>query len=263
MPELPEVEAWRRLAERTVVGRRIERVTVNEDTIVLEDRPRRIARALKGARITAAERRGKHLWLETDRRPWPLFHFGMSGSFRVYDTAAERPSHLKVELVTEEGRRLGYRNLRRLGRVRLRDEPRDEPPISELGFDPVHDLPGPAAFRELLARRKTPIKALLLNQTVFAGVGNWIADEVLYQARIRPDRTAADLRPEQAEALRRSLRTVIRKACEVEADSSRFPRTWLFHVRWGKAHARTRRGEPIRYDTIGGRTTAWVPKVQR
>jgi formamidopyrimidine-DNA glycosylase len=105
---------------------------------------------------------------------------------------------------------------------------------------------------------------VLLDQGFLAGVGNWIADEVLYQARLDPRRISSELTVSEIQRLRTKIRSVIRKAVAVDADSSRFPRTWLFHRRWGKdPEAHTIRGEKIRHTTIGGRTTAWVPGVQR
>jgi formamidopyrimidine-DNA glycosylase len=154
-------------------------------------------------------------------------------------------------------------NARRLGRIRLLQDPESEPPIAGLGFDPLLDLPSTPTIGGILSRRTAPIKAVLLDQSVFAGVGNWIADEVLYQAGIDPRRRAHTLPPEQVARLRAALRRVIHRAVAVDADSDRFPRTWLFHHRWGKtAGARTARGQ-IAFHTIGGRTTAWVPAVQR
>jgi formamidopyrimidine-DNA glycosylase len=153
---------------------------------------------------------------------------------------------------------------RRLGRIRLRHDPRSEPPISLLGFDALLDLPSPARFLQLLSERGAPIKALLLDQSFAAGVGNWIADEVLYQARIAPRRRARSLSAEEGRRLRGALRRVIAVAVGAGSESDRFPRSWLFHHRWGRrAGATTARGERIHHDTIGGRTTAWVPTVQR
>ena len=85
MPELPEVESARRRAERALGGRRIVAVATVHDPIVYEGvSPRRFARALRGRRVVAVRRKGKHLWMELDERPWPLFHFGMTGSFEIY-----------------------------------------------------------------------------------------------------------------------------------------------------------------------------------
>lgn len=275
MPELPEVEHARRLLSRVAEGRRVERAGCADDPIVLADGPRRVEHALEGARIERACRHGKWLWLELDRAPHPLFHFGMTGSFRTREDAplvlkggshpvdaSWPPRFTKVELVLDDGRDLAFTNMRRLGRVLLRERPREEPPISELGFDPLDDLPSPARFAALLARRRGTLKGLLLDQTFAAGVGNWVADEVLYQARIDPRRTVESLDEPEVRALRTKLGHVVRVAVDADADADRYPKGWLFHRRWAK-RTRTARGEAVVHATIAGRTTAWVPARQR
>jgi formamidopyrimidine-DNA glycosylase len=153
---------------------------------------------------------------------------------------------------------------RRFGRIRLQHEPEREPPVSRLGFDPLLAMPTASELAAALRRRRAPIKSVLLDQGLFAGVGNWIADEVLYQAGLRPQRLASQLRLEEVGRLRARLRAIVSRAVAVDNDSDRFPSTWLFHDRWGKnADARTARNERIVHDTIGGRTTAWVPSRQR
>jgi formamidopyrimidine-DNA glycosylase len=265
MPELPEVENARRRAERALAGRRIVSVATRPDPIVFAGvSPRRFAQVLRGRRVVAVRRKGKHLWMELDERPWPLFHFGMTGSFEIYRAAAERPRFWKVELLMEDETRLAMPDARRFGRIRLQHEPECEPPLADLGFDPLLDLPSATELGRLLARRRAPIKSVLLDQGLFAGVGNWIADEVLYQAGLRPQRLASELSPEEVGRLRARLRAIVKRAVAVDADSDRFPGTWLFHHRWGRnAEARTSRREQILHDTIGGRTTAWVPSRQR
>jgi formamidopyrimidine-DNA glycosylase len=104
---------------------------------------------------------------------------------------------------------------------------------------------------------------VLLDQSVFAGVGNWIADEVLYQSRLSPHRPAASLTRAEVARLRYRLQAIVRHAVDVRGDSDHFPRSWLFHHRWGRnAEARTWRSERIIHETVGGRTTAWVPTRQ-
>lgn len=277
MPELPEVERARRLVDRVAAGRRIVRVACARDPIVFEDAgPVRMRRALSGRTVRRAVRRGKHLWLELDRRPWPCFHLGMTGDFRVRGVAALRlasspaaedrawpPRFAKLRLWLDDGRELVMTNKRRLGRIRLREDPTAELPISALGFDPLLDLPPPPVFLERLSRRSGVIKAVLLDQSFAAGIGNWIADEVLYHARIDPRRRADTLSPVEMRRLRTQIKRVIETAVKVDADKTRFPRGWLFHQRWGRdPRATTIRGEPIRHTTIGGRTTAWVPSRQ-
>lgn len=279
VPELPEVEHGRRVAESIVRGRRIRRVDVDDDRIVFDGiRPIEVKRALEGRRVEAVMRRGKQLWFRLDRSPHPLFHFGMTGAFRTRtadplrlassgsrdEEGAWPPRFSKIVLTLEDGGELAMVNKRRLGRIRLRDHPEEEPPISLLGFDPLLDPPGPAAFVEALGRRTGNLKGLLLDQSFAAGVGNWIADEVLYRARIDPRRTASSLSPAEARRLRTALLGVVERAVQADARSDHFPRTWLFHRRWGKVSgARTVRGEPIEFLTVAGRTTAWVPSRQR
>ena len=275
MPELPEVEAARRTAERVAAGRRIVSVWCADDPIVLETPPARLRRALLGRRVLRVGRHGKHFWLELDRRPWLLVHFGMSGGLytpgrgvRLRSSGSRDwrvdwpPRFAKLRLTLDDGGELAIADARRLGRIRLRDDPRCEPPLSALGFDALRELPPPARFRALLTARAAPVKAVLLDQSFAAGVGNWVADEVLYQARIAPRRLARSLSPAEAGRLRGALRRVLVTAVRAGADSDRYPRGWLFHRRWDHGTA-TRRGEPIRHETIAGRTAAWVPARQR
>jgi formamidopyrimidine-DNA glycosylase len=277
LPELPEVEAARRLATRVAVGRRIIAVQCADDPIVFEGvSPQRFDRALRGRRVRAARRHGKHLWLELDHRPWPCLHFGMTGGLHAphrrgvhlmaygqrHPAEQWPPRFTKLVLRFHDGGELAYADARRLGRVRLRHDPRHEPPVSLLGFDAMRELPPFAEFRRQLRERAAPIKAVLLDQSFAAGVGNWIADEVLYQARIDPRRAARSLSDEAVRRLRDKLRRVVTTSVRVLNDSERYPRSWLFHVRWDRG-VPTARGERIRHDTIGGRTTAWVPAVQR
>ncbi len=265
MPELPEVENARRRAETALSGHRIVEVAAIPDRIVFAGvTAARFASSLRGRLVVKVHRKGKQLWMQLDERPFPLFHFGMTGSFELYREAGDRPRFWKVELLMDDGVRLAMPDARRFGRIRLQDEPEHEAPLRDLGADPLLSPLSAAQMADLLRRRHAPIKAALLDQRLFAGVGNWIADEVLYQARIRPDRPASSLGPAEVRRLRASLLSILRRAVSVDADSDRFPRTWLFHHRWGKnALARTSRGEKIIHHTIGGRTTAWVPKRQR
>ncbi len=278
MPELPEVEYGRKVAASVLQGRRIVDVHVDEDPIVVDGVAAvDVERAMRGAKVSAVGRRGKHLWLELDRRPWPTFHFGMTGAFRVpaeapliLEGGAKTPDmtwpprFTKIRLRTDRGAELAMTNARRLGRIRLGDDPAREPPIGDLGFDPLVEMPTLAEFRRRLGHRRGVLKAVMLDQTFAAGVGNWIADEVLYQAGLDPRRRIADLDPQEQRALHRHLKGVVNKAVAVDADSRRFPKTWLFHHRWGKnADARTSEGMPIEFVTIAGRTTAWVPDRQR
>ena len=278
MPELPEVERGRRLAASVAEGRRVARVRCARDPIVFAGTASAaFRRALQGRRVEAVCRWGKQLWFDLDTGPHPLFHFGMSGAFRTRGDdplqlmsgpkvgAAEWPPRFaKIRISFDDGGELVMTDGRRLGRILLRDDPRAEPPVSRLGFDPLLAMPGPRAFAGMLEGRKALIKALLLDQQFAAGVGNWIADEVLYQAGIAPDRRANSLSESEARRLRARLARVVAKAVAVNGDNDAYPKGWLFHRRWGRqSDARSARGDPVEHMVVAGRTTAWVPAVQR
>jgi formamidopyrimidine-DNA glycosylase len=279
MPELPEVERGRLIATKVAAGRRIVDARCADDSIVFEGvAAARFREALVGRRVKAVRRHGKHLWFELDRRPWPCLHFGMTGGFHTapggprvtLKSSTKRPDSswpprfTKLQLVFDDGGELVVADARRLGRIRLRRDPATEPPISLLGFDAHRSLPPLAEFRELVRQRSAPLKALLLDQSFAAGVGNWIADEVLYQARLDPRRRANSLSDTEIARMRTALKLVIDTSVRLSNDSDRYPRGWLFHRRWGKnPRAVTLRGDRIRHITLGGRTTAWVPGVQR
>jgi len=117
--------------------------------------------------------------------------------------------------------------------------------------------------------RSLPLKAALLQQETFPGIGNWMADEILWQARLHPRTKAGSLDERQQRELWRVTRFVTRRAIQTVAKKSGRrdfgdpPRGWLFHVRWRRGGACPRDGTPLRHETIGGRTTAWCPACQR
>lgn len=272
------MERGRRLAEAAAVGRRIGEVWCADDPLVFDGvGPDRWRGALEGRQVLAARRWGKQLWLDLDAPPHPLFHFGMSGGFRTpgsaplqlrsgphEDAADWPPRYAKIRLRLDDGGDLVMTDARRIGRILLRADPEHEPPVAKLGFDPLLAMPTPRRFCRLLRARDCIVKSLLLDQSFAAGVGNWIADEALFQAGINPRRRTSALTDAEARRLRAKLGAVVRRAVKANADPALYPRTWLFHRRWGKSrNARTAAGERIEHVSIAGRTTAWVPARQR
>lgn len=274
MPELPEVEHTRALIERAIGGRRVDALTLADDPIVIED-PTRFSE-LRERSVVAVRRHGKVGWIELDRAPHLVFHLGMTGAWRVPGVepiALEStpneidrswpPRFTKIELVAGDVR-IAMTDPRRFGRLWVRDDPRREAPIVELGFDALHELPSVDVLASALARRRGSIKGLLLDQGFVAGIGNWIADEVLFHARLDPRRSPAALDRDEVRALRDALEVVVRTAVAADARKDRFPRDWLFRRRWGKVAGQTTEdGHPIEHVVVAGRTTAWVPTLQR
>ncbi|XP_042435571.1 formamidopyrimidine-DNA glycosylase-like [Zingiber officinale] len=277
MPELPEVEVARRAIEEHCVGKRIVQCSVADDPKVIDGvTPSDLESALVGKTIVAALRKGKNLWLRLDSPPFPTFQFGMAGAIYIkgvtltkykrsaVSDADEWPStYSKVLLKLDDGLELSFTDKRRFARVRLLEDPKSVAPISELGPDALLGLMPIDAFMASLSKKKIAIKALLLDQSYISGIGNWIADEVLYQAKIHPNQIASSLSRESCKALHNCIKEVIEKALEVGADSSQFSQDWIFHSREKKPGNAFVAGKKIEFITVGGRTSAYVPELQK
>ncbi len=265
---------------RVLKGHRIVEVEVVGDDIVMGSTPpEAFVAAMQGATVTEVGRKGKYWWIELDRKPWVFGHLGMAGWIRELDAptirlrehgnaplddSSGRPRFLKLMLTAEDGHRIAFTDQRRLARLWLGDDPKADSRIKALGFDCFDELPSAKEIHAILQKRKAPIKAVLLDQGVFAGVGNWIADETLWHARIAPKRTADTLKPKEVERLREAIEMVMRVAVDCGADSAKYPSNWLFTSRWGGKKGRTEiDGKKIVREAVGGRTTAWVPSVQK
>ncbi|KAG1749672.1 uncharacterized protein EDB91DRAFT_1109006 [Suillus paluster] len=290
MPELPEVERATALIRSISKGNKIIRVETSEDNLVFQGLLSHevFGREISDRVVKDAYRYGKYFYIELEGAGrMPVLHFGMTGMLHVRGQPTLQymrkihqspeiwpPKFMKFILhiqdqtlgtVTE----LAFSDARRLGRIRLAIRPREEPPISELGFDPILSMLPLWEFQTLVLKRSCPIKALLLDQSFSAGVGNYLADEILYQAKIHPEQRCNTLHQSQVEALHREVVDVCRIAVEANADDSKYPSHWLFKHRWGKGKKvqqsmKLPSGEPatVKWITVGGRTSAFVAEVQ-
>lgn len=269
---------------RVLVGSKITAAEFVPDSIVLTGvEPEHYMQAVVGRRVEAIGRRGKFWWIALAPEPGKpsalCGHLGMSGWIRElgadsarlrehgkkpFDDEVGRPRFLKLLLTNERGGRIAFTDGRRLGRLWLADDPANDPRISALGPDALDAMPSVEDLRKACARRSAPIKATLLDQGFVSGIGNYLADEALYQAGIAPKRATSSLSDAEVSRLRATILDVLKLAIEVGADSERFPASWLFHHRWdGKRGPTEIDGETIVRETVAGRTTAWVPTRQK
>jgi formamidopyrimidine-DNA glycosylase len=281
MPELPEVETVCRVLRKTLVGQRVTSVEVVRDPIVFSGHsPAAVEKALKGRVVTAVGRRGKFFWLTLEGEGPTVFgHLGMTGWIREvgkegtrlkghgdapFDDETGRPRFLRLLIRTAKGRGVAFTDARRFGRIWISPSPETDKRVKRLGPDALDELPKVDWLLDKFSRRKVAIKAVLLDQGVISGVGNWIADEVLYQAKISPKRAASTLTKPEVTKLRAVILGVLTLAVKVGSKHEHFPKTWLFEHRWGGDRGAAKIGKhPIRREVVGGRTTAWVPAVQR
>ncbi|CAO3607365.1 unnamed protein product [Mucor fragilis] len=162
----------------------------------------------------------------------------------------------------------GYKDPLRWGRLRLvSGDPLTSDPINKLGFDPVLGLPDIETFRSKVQKRSVPVKALLLDQSFSAGVGNWVADEILYQAMIHPAQYTNTLTEKELDDMYHKMKFICETAVEAEADENKFPDDWLMKHRWNKGKKNENKGRLpngmlLQFETVGGRTSAFAPERQ-
>jgi formamidopyrimidine-DNA glycosylase len=247
MPELPEAERARQAIER-VLDREIVAVDDRDTYVCRPHAPGEIDAALAGHRLLRVHRRGKFLWAESTG-PVLGLHLGMSGRIEV-DVPPAPNGWDRFAIEFAGGGRLALHDKRRLGRAVL------EPDFSHVGPDAAEVARD--EFRRRVGRGTAPIKARLLDQRAVAGIGNLLADEALWQARLSPERPAGSLTTEELDRLRRAVRAAVRSA--VNLGGAHTGRLNPHRERGGRC---PRCGSELRRATVGGRTTFWCPVEQR
>jgi formamidopyrimidine-DNA glycosylase len=257
VPELPDVEGFRRALADTLPGRRIRDVAVRDPGILRNVSAAALGRRLTGRRFDDPRRHGKWLILPTDG-PALLVHSGMTGHpyYAADDTEPERYERLVVSL--DKGA-LHYADLRKLRGIWLAED--------EDGIAGVLGAQGPdalgldlRAFRSALAGRRGQLKAALMDQSVIAGLGNLLTDEICWRARIRPTRAVADLDDDELKHLHSAMTAVLRTAVR----HGRVPglARWLTGARDEPDPSCPRCGTRLKRSRVGGRTTFWCPRCQ-
>jgi formamidopyrimidine-DNA glycosylase len=267
MPELPEVESARAVIERNGLGRRITEVDDSDTYVCRPHAPGEIRHALLGSELTTAMRRGKSMWCQTGPLSEAVtlgIHLGMSGKIVIADAdgteidggdyweGRREPGDYRwarFTLTFEDGGRLMLVDPRRLGRIRL------NPPIEELG--PDAQLITSAQFQAVLAGSTAPVKARIMDQRRIAGIGNLLADEILWRARIHPARTASSLTSPEQKRLLRASRDAIRAALR---DGGVHELKIIPYRRRGSTCPRDH--APMNTGPVDGRTSWWCSAEQ-
>lgn len=271
MPELPEVETIRRDLEPLVVGRSITAVEVDPATVhLLAGAPIETLREnLVGRTILKVERRGKYLMLTLDDGKIFVIHLRMTGRLVWRKRDAEPEKFQRAVIEFDNGYDLRWADLRKFGTWRLHNSTAEV--IDKLGPEPIDANLTLKEFRSRLANRAAPVKAVLLDQRRFAGLGNIYVDEALFEAGIRPDTPAGQVSPPATKRLFASARNVLERGIENRGasfkdyvDGQGEPGTQHMHV---KVFRRTGKpcytcGSEIKRTVVGGRATHFCPKCQ-
>ncbi|MEA3080888.1 MAG: formamidopyrimidine-DNA glycosylase [Sphingomonadales bacterium] len=268
MPELPEVETTVRGLERIMKGGRIARIEARRPDL-RRALPVDLGQRLTGARVTGLGRRAKYGLIGTDRGDTLVFHLGMSGHWRVDPAEIGKHDHFIID--TDDGRRVALNDARRFGSLDLvrTDELSEWPTFVALGPEPLDITP--EELKRRLAGRTAPIKLLLLDQRIVAGLGNIYVCEALYRAGIHPKRAGGSISLERLQRLVPAIRDVLAEAIAAGGSTLRdfaspdgelgyFSKSFAVYDREGKPCGC---GGTVRRIVQGGRSTFYCPRCQR
>jgi formamidopyrimidine-DNA glycosylase len=273
MPELPEVESVRTQLEPVLVGRRFERVTIDDARLVRPYEPAEVAAEIEGEEVAAVERRGKYLVVRFESGRVLLIHLRMTGSLlHAPGGSLGDDPHRRAVVRLDDGSDVAYRDVRRFGTWLLLEAGEAEPYLElRVGDEPLDALFTAARLGERLARRRAPLKAALLDQRTLAGIGNIYADEALWRARLNPRRPAASLDRAELRRLHRGIRAALEHGLARQGSTLRDYRLPdgsggsmqdEFRVYGRGGEPCNRCGSEIARTRVGGRTTWFCPTCQ-
>ena len=259
MPELPDVEVYRRYLGSTALHKRIDTVELHSHRVLEGVSGRRLKSTLEGASLEEASRHGKYLFARLDKGPYLVLHFGMTGFLKYFKKAEQEPEHERLALHLDNGYHLAYDNQRLLGRVFLAGDRERFIEERELGPDALGvDFD---TFASILNRGRGSVKTTLMNQKMLAGLGNIYTDEILFQARLHPKSEVGTLSRGDIRTLFERMRTVLTRAIDVQADPGRMPGDWLLPGREEGANCPGCGGK-VEKITLSGRSTYFCPACQ-
>jgi len=276
LPELPEVETIVRDLRERLIGRRIVAVEVFDPRVVAPGEPAAFVAGLTGRQVATIDRRGKYILITLDDARSLLTHLRMTGSLIEQPFAppdADVPKHVRLSLRFDNGRQLLFRDPRRFGTFILIEPAGRAALDARLGPEPLSEAFDATALAQRIGKRAAPIKSLLLNQALLAGLGNIYADEALFAASLRPTRPANSLTPAEITRLTGAIRDVLARAVacrgttldddafhDLDGKTGQYQEVVQVYRRTGKPCRRC--GTPVERVKIAGRSSHFCPVCQ-
>ena len=269
MPELPEVETVKNELTPHIVGRKLTGVTLFWDGIVKQPSAAEFCSRLTGQKITGLARRGKYLITSLTGDDLLIIHLKMSGSLLTGRDSSEPPKYTRAIMHLDNGTNIFFRDPRKFGGMWLVPDSRRV--IKKLGPEPLEADFTPQVLAQRLNHRQAPVKALLCDQSVIAGIGNMYADEALYAARIHPLRTGASLSPDELARLHQVIQQILWAAIRNKGASivnyyrpggEKGTAHFEFKVAHGRGKTCAVCGSPIQRITVRNRGTYFCPRCQ-
>lgn len=260
MPELPEVNTFKKYFEETSLQKKIVEVLVHDAKIIRNLSGAAFADRLNGRTFDSAYRQGKYMFGNLDNGHSVLFHFAMTGDFKYYTDPTERPRHERFAFRFAEGDYLGFDCPRKFAKI-LYLEDREEY-IKKIKLGPDALLITEEEFLEKMKGKKGSVKGFLLNQNQLAGVGNLYADEACFQTRIHPASRMDKIPKKKKSELFHTLRAILERAVKERPYYKEYPSDWFWQWR-EDGHVAPDGKSKVRHETIAGRTTFYARGWQK
>jgi len=260
MPELPDLEVFRRYFDSTALHQKIREVRILEDRLLEDIAPSRFRKRITEKSFESTHRHGKYLFAVLDDGSAVLLHFGMTGFLSYYKESTDESRHPRVIFDFDNGYHLAYDNQRMLGEVEIIEDAGDYLRRQGLGEDAL-DLTS-SRFKSLVSGRRGSVKTTLMNQSFIAGIGNIYSDEILFQSGIHPKTKVQDLEENQIRTLFRQIQKVLTTAIDKKADPNEFPDDFLIPHR-GEDDICPKCGGRIEKIKINNRGAYLCPKCQK
>lgn len=263
MPELPDVETFKRYLDRTVLHQTVASVHLNGAGRMLAGVSKSsLGRQLEGNGLEEIRRHGKHLFVRAGNAGWLALHFGMTGKLDYYKDMPEdlNPDHVRLRLDLKNNYHLAFVCPRKFGKIGFTSDV--ETFIADNNLGPDADAISEQDFSAMLKQHGGGIKSLLMNQQYIAGLGNIYVDEILFQAGIHPEKPVDQLSGQERETLYRQMHRVLEKAVEAKADPGKMPDDWLLPHRENGVDCPRGKGK-IKKIRVNSRSTYYCPGCQK
>jgi len=263
MPELPDVENYRRYLADHALHQTIQEVVVGSARVVEGVSGRKLAESLKGRSFEEARRHGKHMLVRLDRSGWLALHFGMTGRLAWFSDMGDDPKHDRLRFDFTSGNHLAFVNQRLLGRVGPAESPESFIRRKHLGPDALEI--GESEFVARLGHKSGALKSALMDQSLVAGIGNIFSDEILFQTRLHSKVSVGSLDGKALAALYGTMRdvltTAIAKGAGAEDFKDKAPKSWLLAHRKDGADCPRCDGQ-VATMKVNSRTAYYCPSCQ-
>ncbi|MGV9197775.1 MAG: Fpg/Nei family DNA glycosylase [Promethearchaeia archaeon] len=258
MPELPDVESFRNHFDQTSLNKVVKEITIQDDYILKMDKDKFLT-SIKGKTFHSSRRHGKYLFINLGGS-YLLLHFGMSGNLQYYEYTEEEPEYSKIIFQFEKGHYLSIISVRKLGKVKIVDNPEKYIKENQLGPDALRI--SKEQFMEVMKQKRSYLKTALMDQETICGIGNIYSDEILFQSGMHPKKKINKLSDSQLEILYNNTHSVLKTAIERLITEQELPETFLIPHR-DKREKCPQCGAKIKRLKVSSRHGYYCPRCQK